>query len=81
MYGYGEARTKDGRLVLIGKPQRVAHANRQWGFYNSVRIIWINEDRQEISSETISLGKFNKEYKPISTGFRRVYDAGSQRFV
>lgn len=81
MYGYGEARTKDGRLVLIGKPQRVAHVNRQWGYYNQVRLIWIDEDRRELSTELISLGKFNKDHKPVSTGFRRTFDAGTQRFV
>lgn len=81
MYGYGEARTKDGRLVLIGRPRRTAHANRAWGYYNAVSVIWIDEDRREIGRDSFSLGKFNKEFKPVSTGFSRVFDAGSERFV
>lgn len=81
MYGYSEARTKDGRLVLIGKPRRVSHTNRTWGYYNAVSVIWIDEDRRQTGHESFPLGKFNKEFKPVSTGFRRVYDAGTQRFV
>lgn len=81
MYGYAEARTKDGRLVLIGKSRRVAHANRSWGYYNAVSIIWLDEDRREIGRESTALGKFNKEYKPKATGNYRVLDHGSQQFV
>lgn len=81
MYGYAEARTKDGRLVLIGKPRRTAHANRAWGYYNAVSVIWLDEDRRQVSCETTALGKFNKEHKPKATGSYRVYDAGTERFV
>lgn len=81
MYGYSEARTKDGRLVLIGQRRRIAHSNRAWGYYNAVSIIWIDEDRCQLSRESLSLGRFNKEHKPKMTGYQRVFDAGTQRFV
>lgn len=80
-YGYREARTKDGRLVLIGNVRRTAHSNRAWGYYNAVTVIWIDEDRRQVSRESLSLGKFNKDHKPAATGFQRVYDAGTERFV
>lgn len=81
MYGYAEALTKDGRLVLIGKPRRIAHANRAWGYYNAVSVIWLDENRQQVSRETTALGKFNKEHRPKTTGNYRIYDAGTRRFV
>jgi len=81
MYGYAEARTKDGRLVLIGNRQRVAHVNRAWGYYNQVSIVWVTEDYQEIARELLPLGKFNKDHKPKQTGIRRMFDAGSKRYV
>lgn len=80
MYGYGEARTKDGRLVLIGKRQR-ARVRMGRGYYNIVTVIWLDEERRQIGSESIPLGRFNKEYRPVATGHRRVFDAGSQTFV
>lgn len=81
MYGYSEARTKDGKLVLIGKPRRIAHANRAWGYYNAVSIIWLDEDRREVSRESVSLGRFNKEHKPKATGNYRVLDHPSRQYV
>lgn len=81
MYGYQEARTRDGRLILIGKPRRIAHANRTWGYYNAVSIIWLDENQREISRESTALGKFNKEHKPKATGRYRVLDHGTQSYV
>lgn len=80
MYGYGEARTKDGRLVLIGKSRRT-RVKDGWGYYNVINVIWLDEDRRQIGSESFPVGTFNKQYRPVSTGYRRVYDAGSQTFV
>jgi hypothetical protein len=80
-YGYGEARTRDGRLVLIGNVRRVAHVNRQWGYFNQVTVVWVSEEREELSRETISLGQFNKAHRPISTGHRCIFDAGTKRYV
>jgi hypothetical protein len=80
-YGYSEARTRDGRLVLVGRRRRIAHTNRAWGFYNAVSVVWVDEDRCEMGRESVSLGKFNKEHGPVATGFRRVFDAGSGRFL
>lgn len=81
MYGYSEARLKDGRLVLIGQPRRIAHSNRAWGYYNAVSVIWIDQERRQLGRDTFSLGKFNKEFKPKATGFQRVFDHATQRFV
>lgn len=81
MYGYTECRTKDGQLVLVGKPRRVAQVNRAWGYYNAVSVIWLNEDREQIGHGSFSVGRFNKEFKPKATGCYRVFDAGTQRFV
>lgn len=81
MYGYSEARTNDGRLVLIGQRRRVAHSNRAWGYYNAVSVVWVDEDRRQLSRENLPLGKFNKEFKPKATGFQRVFDHAAQRFV
>ena len=81
MYGYQEMITKNGALVLMGNRKRVAHTNRAWGYYDAVWLVWINQDHQELSREFVALGKFFKEHKPKSTGFQRVYDAGTQRYV
>lgn len=81
MYGYTELKTKDGRLVLMGQRRRVAHVNRAWGYYDAVSVIWLDAEWRQLSRESISLGKFNKQHKPVATGFHRVFDAGMQRFV
>lgn len=81
MYGYSEVRVKDGRLALMGNRRRIAHTNRAYGYYNAVSIVWIDEDRRELGRDSFPLGKFNKEHKPVATGFRRVFDAGTQRYV
>lgn len=81
MYGYREARVKDGRLVLIGKSRRIAQVNRAWGYYSAVTVVWIDEERREVGRESFPLGKFNKQFKPVATGFQRVFDSGSQRYV
>lgn len=79
MYGYGEFRTKDGRLGLAGSQIRVRSPYGR--FYNKIYVIWIDEERREIGRDSFPLGQFNKTLKPVSTGHRRVYDAGTKTFV
>jgi hypothetical protein len=81
MYGYQEARTRNDKLVLIGNRRRVAHVNRAWGYYDAATVVWIDDDGRELSRESVSLGRFNKEHKPVATGNSRVFDHGSQRYV
>lgn len=80
-YGYTEVKTKDGRLALMGNRRRVAHSNRAWGYYNAVSIVWVDGEGKELSRESVSLGGFNKQHKPVATGNCRVFDHGSQRYV
>lgn len=64
---YQEAVTRSGQRVLIGERRRIAHANRSWGYYNAVSVIWLDDNGQQIRRESVSLGKFNREHKPKLT--------------
>lgn len=78
-YGRAEARLKDGRLCLTGKPVRT-RAKVGWKYYNVIYITWVDEEGHDLGGETMPLGRFNS-MKPAATGHYRVWDAMLKRFV
>jgi hypothetical protein len=59
-------RMPDGRLAQVGKPMRMRHTHRPWGFYNAVPVRYFSSDgRTPVGSETWPLGRWNKLRLPV----------------
>jgi hypothetical protein len=79
-YGHQEAKTKDGRLCILGKPIRT-RSREGWGYYNVVTVTWIDEEGKRLGSESWPLGRLNGKLKPLATGNSLVWDAMQNRFI